>query len=77
MTKIETVSSSKPKYRIFDAETGEEKHGHYFVLKIDASSDAEKIAVANALLAYCKTHRDIGDTLWAEKVRRYLEDSLD
>lgn len=65
------------KYRILDAKTGEEKHGHYFVLKIDASSDIEKIAVANALLAYCKTHRDIGDPLWAEKVRRSLEDSLD
>lgn len=76
MTKIETVSSSKPKYKIFDAETGEEKHGHYFVLKIDASSAVEKIAVANAMRTYVKTQRELGDPLYAVHVERYLQDAL-
>lgn len=76
MSTIETVSSSKPKYKIFDAETGEEKKGAYFVLKINASSAVEKIAVANAMRAYIQTQRELGNPLYAVHVERYLQDAL-
>ena len=64
------------KYRLLDAETGEEKKGKYFILKIDSSNPAEKVAVANALMAYAKTQENLGNRGYAMNVRNYLREGL-
>jgi len=64
------------KYRLLDAVTGEEKKGKYFILKIDSSNPAERVAVANALIAYAKTQENLGNSGYAMNVRNYLREGL-
>lgn len=64
------------KYRLLDAVTGEEKKGKYFILKIDSSNPAERVAVANALIAYAKTQESLGNSNYAMNVRNYLREGL-
>lgn len=64
------------KYRLLDAVTGEEKKGKYFILKIDSSNPAERVAVANALIVYAKTQDSLGNSGYAMNVRNYLREGL-
>ena len=64
------------KYRLLDAVTGEEKKGKYFILKIDSSNPAERVAVANALMDYAKTQENLGNSGYAMNVRNYLREGL-
>lgn len=59
------------KYRIYDAKTGEEKHGKYFVLKIDAKDDVERESVASALKVYAASHSYHGNPEYASEVMHY------
>ena len=64
------------KYRLLDAATGEEKKGKYFILKVDSSNPAERVAVANALMSYAKTQENLGNSGYAMNVRNYLREGL-
>ena len=60
------------KYRILDAETGEEKHGKYFVLKIDAKDKVERECVKAAMSMYAMAHMNRGNTDYARAVADYI-----
>lgn len=60
------------KYRILDAKTGEEKHGKYFVLKIDAKDEKEREYVEKAIETYAESHADGGNPEYANAVLDYL-----
>ena len=60
------------KYRLLDAKTGEEKHGKYFVLKIDAKDEKERECVENAMKIYAVTHANRGNSEYANTVLDYL-----
>ena len=60
------------KYRLFDATTGEEKHGKYFVLKIDAKDKKERKCVEKAMETYAVMHANCGNTEYANAVLDYL-----
>lgn len=63
------------KYRILDATTGEEKHGKYFVLKIDAKDEKERECVDEAMCAYVQAHLNRGNTDYAIAVDEYAHTS--
>lgn len=63
------------KYRLFDARTGEEKHGKYFVLKIDAKDEKERECVDEAMLMYTMAHMNRGNTDYALAVDEYVHSS--
>lgn len=60
------------KYRLFDATTGEEKHGKYFVLKIDAKNETERECVKAAMNMYTMAHMNRGNTDYARAVDDYI-----
>lgn len=60
------------KYRILDAGTGEEKHGKYFVLKIDAKDKVERECVKAAMNMYTMAHMNRGNTDYARAVDDYI-----
>ena len=60
------------KYRILDATTGEEKHGKYFVLKIDAKDEKERECVKAAMNMYTMAHMNRGNTDYALAVDDYI-----
>ena len=65
------------KYRILDAKTGEEKHGKYFVLKIDAKDEKERKCVEKAMEIYAVMHANCGNTEYANAVLDYLYGKTD
>ena len=68
-------SKVERKYRIFDAKTGIEKNGRYFVLRCDSPDVNERMAVVKALEEYCKFHREHGRLEYAESVLEYLNNA--
>ena len=60
------------KYRLIDAKTGEEKHGKYFVLKIDAKDENERKCVEKAIEIYAVSHANKGNSEYANAVLDYL-----
>ena len=60
------------KYRLLDAKTGEEKHGKYFVLKIDAKDENERKCVEKAIEIYAVSHANRGNSEYANAVLDYL-----
>ena len=69
-SEYETVYA---KYKIIDKKTGAEKHGKYFVLKINAADQEEREAVFAALSTYAKCQAAFGHKGYAEAVMRYVE----
>lgn len=61
------------KYKILDAKTGAEKHGKYFVLKIDAEDPVESCAVYCAMAMYADYHKTHGNPKYAKELMRYVE----
>ena len=60
------------KYKILDAKTGEEKHGTYFVLKLDSDDPLERIVVKLALKAYADYQSAFGRDDYAREVMNYV-----
>ena len=60
------------KYRILDAKTGAEKAGTYFVLRLDAASRDEQIAVRCALDEYVRVHKAAGNCPYATRVAAWV-----
>lgn len=60
------------KYRIFDAKTGEEKKGRYFVLKLDAKDDTEARIVKAALLNYASMQSIVGRYGYCAEIVDYV-----
>ena len=60
------------KYRILDAKTGAEKAGAYFVLRLDAASRDEQIAVRCALDEYVRVHKAAGNCPYANRVAAWV-----
>ena len=69
-SEYETVYA---KYKIIDTKTGAEKHGKYFVLKIDTADQEERKAVFAALSTYAKYQTSVGHKGYAEAVMRYAK----
>ena len=61
------------KYRIFDAVSGEEKQGRYFVLKLDAKDEFERSCVRKALREYAKAQSMLGNKAFAKSIRAYIK----
>lgn len=61
------------KYKILDAKTGAEKHGKYFVLKIDAKDQVEWCAVHFAMAMYADYHKRHGNAKYAKEVKSYVK----
>ena len=59
------------KYRLFDAESGIEKNGKYFCLRIDAEDPNERAIVMATLRYYSSLHFDAGNGDYAENVIQY------
>lgn len=59
------------KYRILDANTGAEKDGLYFVLKVDAKDAGERKAVFEALFEYAREQARQGRSSYAMDVINY------
>ena len=63
------------KYKILDAKTGEEKHGTYFVLKLDSDDPLERVVVKLALKAYAECQKSLGRENYAMEVMRYVKNN--
>ena len=61
------------KYRVFDVNTGEEKQGKYFVLKIDAEDPVERCAVQCAMAMYAEYHKIHGNAKYAKELMIYAD----
>ena len=61
------------KYKVIEAKTGAEKHGKYFVLKLDTVDQEEREAVFAALAMYAYCQATAGHIGYAEAVMRYVE----
>ena len=59
------------KYRLFDAESGIEKNGKYFCLRIDAEDQNERSIVMATLRYYASLHFNAGNGEYAEHVIQY------
>lgn len=60
------------KYRIIDTKTGAEKAGTYVVLRLDAASRDEQIAVRCALDEYVRIHKAAGNCTYANRVAAWV-----
>ena len=61
------------RYKMLDAKTGAEKHGKYFVLKIDAKDPVEWCAVHFAMAMYADYHKRHGNAKYAKEVKSYVK----
>lgn len=70
--QIDKSKAVYSKYRLLDSETGEEKTGKYFVLKIDAADPDERKAVFDALFEYARAHAKNGNREYAMNVLGFI-----
>ena len=75
--KLKMSNEVGNKYLIFDAETGEEKKGKYFCLRIDANDKQERAIVEDVMLTYIFKHRAAGNYEYADNVLAFVRDRVE
>lgn len=74
MTDDAQEDSVYKKYTILDAETGREKTGKYYVLKINSNDPLERMAVREAMFEYARQLAKHGRRYYANRVLQWMQE---